>query len=588
MSKNLGKKFGEYLIEELLGTGGFGSVYKVSKTDESGKYYYATKHITFPSTEEYNDILLSMNNVESDADEYFKTVLKDIVSEFSNMRELSNNNSKYFVTYYDHQILGSPKKYDVLIRMELLTPLNNYIKKNKLKVADVINIGFSIGNALKICHKKKIMHRDIKEANIFINNEGDYKLGDFGVARTLDKTTQMMSRKGTPFYMAPEILLNKKYSFNVDIYSLCMVLYKFLNNSRYPFMPAYPQKFTNADIENAQAEKVKGQKPALPCMAENILGEVIVKGLDNAQERYQNIEQFLDALQNAQQSLTAEYLESVISEPVDITSTQISGKKTSGVFEGETKAVAGLTKTNEKTFLTDNDKNDNDIFKEAKEEKVKAVKPTMTAETKDADKASKKIMPINYFNFIIPIITAIILGFYIDVTVRDLIVFNVKFFDSAYFRWPVIVISALATLFFVFKILIFPDKKTITLAGESKKWKQETLAFLNTLNEFILGKTSKDIEHKSYRNLKYEISDILSRVASCKSFWKMTNLARQYENKASDEIKIFNDLVMQNDFVKTLNDGNEFVTMPDSKKSELSLQSNKIKRLLEQREANLR
>jgi len=68
---------------------------------------------------------------------------------------------------------------------------------------------------------KKKIHRDIKAANIMFNSSGDAKLGDFGVSARLDSTlAQRKTLIGTPYWMAPEILLEMGYDRKVDIWSL--------------------------------------------------------------------------------------------------------------------------------------------------------------------------------------------------------------------------------------------------------------------------------------------------------------------------------------------------------------------------------
>ncbi|KAH0788299.1 STE family protein kinase [Histomonas meleagridis] len=77
--------------------------------------------------------------------------------------------------------------------------------------------------ALKILHKKQIIHRDIKAANILVTSKGDIKVTDFGVSRQFDataKTLSTMSIIGTPYWMAPEVIEGRKYSFPADIWSV--------------------------------------------------------------------------------------------------------------------------------------------------------------------------------------------------------------------------------------------------------------------------------------------------------------------------------------------------------------------------------
>ena len=80
---------------------------------------------------------------------------------------------------------------------------------------------------LKHCHDRKILHRDLKAQNIFLTSTGLVKLGDFGIARVLTGTAEMASTVvGTPYYLSPEIVENKKYNAKSDIWSLGVVLYE--------------------------------------------------------------------------------------------------------------------------------------------------------------------------------------------------------------------------------------------------------------------------------------------------------------------------------------------------------------------------
>ena len=71
----------------------------------------------------------------------------------------------------------------------------------------------------------------MKPENIFVSRFGDFKLGDFGIAREQAHTMSNMSKKGTYSYMAPEIYKGEKYDSSIDIYSLGIVLYKLMNQT---------------------------------------------------------------------------------------------------------------------------------------------------------------------------------------------------------------------------------------------------------------------------------------------------------------------------------------------------------------------
>ena len=123
------------------------------------------------------------------------------------------------VSYEDHKIV--PHKdgigWDILIRMELLTPLNVHLQRTvQMPRGEVVRMGIHLCRALELCQRHNIIHRDVKSENIFISADGNYKLGDFGVARTASASTGASTFAGTVNYMAPEVLRREKYTASVD------------------------------------------------------------------------------------------------------------------------------------------------------------------------------------------------------------------------------------------------------------------------------------------------------------------------------------------------------------------------------------
>jgi len=81
--------------------------------------------------------------------------------------------------------------------------------------------------AVKHVHDRKILHRDLKSSNVFLTNNNRVKLGDFGIAKVLNKTTsKAKSFVGTPYYISPEIIEGKRYDFFSDIWSIGVILYE--------------------------------------------------------------------------------------------------------------------------------------------------------------------------------------------------------------------------------------------------------------------------------------------------------------------------------------------------------------------------
>ena len=74
---------------------------------------------------------------------------------------------------------------------------------------------------------RKIIHRDLKTANIFLSKDRELKIGDFGISKSLDKTSlDATAMIGTPYYLSPEMVEGKPYSTKADIWALGVILYQ--------------------------------------------------------------------------------------------------------------------------------------------------------------------------------------------------------------------------------------------------------------------------------------------------------------------------------------------------------------------------
>ena len=165
---------------------------------------------------------------------------------------------------------------------------------------------------MAFCQKKGLIHRDIKPESIFINETGQFKLGDFGVSKTVEKTTGGLSKKGTESYMAPEVYLGKPYGASVDIYSLGLVLYRLMNANRLPFLPQAPQPITFADRENALIQRMRGASIIPPSKAGESFGRVILKACEYLPEdRYRTAAEFHEALLGVQEQQSFKMKETV-------------------------------------------------------------------------------------------------------------------------------------------------------------------------------------------------------------------------------------------------------------------------------------
>ncbi|MCH5314353.1 MAG: DUF805 domain-containing protein [Eubacterium sp.] len=291
---------GAWYIDEKIGSGAFGTVYKIKREEFGETYYSALKVINIPS--DNNDLSTLRNEGMDDVSItlYYKELVQNLLSEIKILNSLKGNSN--IVSYEDHKIISNENetKFTIFIRMELLIPLKDYMINNNPSENDVAKLGMDLCNALKLCEKNNIIHRDIKPDNIFVSNNGDFKLGDFGVARTVEKTMSQMSKKGTYTYMAPEVYLNKPYDNRADIYSLGLILYQLLNKNRAPFLPLPPDPIKFSDREKATERRIAGEDIPPLNIKNSALEKVVIKACDaNSDERYSTAEEFYCNLNNA-------------------------------------------------------------------------------------------------------------------------------------------------------------------------------------------------------------------------------------------------------------------------------------------------
>ena len=273
--------FGKWYITKQLGAGSYGKVFEIQRTDalDGTVYRGALKAITIPSSPEELQSVLDEDGLDRQgASSYFRETVVALNREIALMNKVKGHSN--IVSYEDHDVIEHTDGigWDILIRMELLTPISQYFKQfDAIPRQAVLRLGIDLCRALEVCEKYSIIHRDIKPANIFISDTGDFKLGDFGVARTASASTGASTFAGTVNYMAPEVFRREKYTASVDTYSLGLVMYQLLNANRMPFYPPYPQPLTALAKERAHDRRLAGEPLPDPVNASGPLADILRK-----------------------------------------------------------------------------------------------------------------------------------------------------------------------------------------------------------------------------------------------------------------------------------------------------------------------
>lgn len=187
--------------------------------------------------------ILAVKNVKLSADEnILKREIARLKKEIKILKNLSHEN---IVKYYGIEVNESEHEVDILLEYvaggSLKGVLSQYGAFEENLVAIYIN---QILNALIYLHSNGIIHRDIKGANILIDIDGTIKLTDFSTSKKDIDGLLSKSLKGTPNWMAPEIVLRIGHGPKVDIWSLGCVIIELLTG----IPPFYKSNQTLAEI----------------------------------------------------------------------------------------------------------------------------------------------------------------------------------------------------------------------------------------------------------------------------------------------------------------------------------------------------
>lgn len=309
--------WGEWYVDELIGKGSYGEVYKIHRTVNGKQEYAAAKYISIPKDEDKKKF---RRYTKDELTTLFSDRADKFYIEISSMMKLKD--SKNVVRYEEH--IKTKKEddvgWDIIIRMELLTSLEDYLDEHPFKKQDAIKLGIDICSAIASCQDNNIIHRDIKIENIFMDALGNFKLGDFGVSRE-GKGTATGTITGTEDYMAPEISTEHKYNSTVDIYALGIAMYQLLNNRRNPFINA--DTVPNADDESrASLSRMNGEEMPPPKYGDKRLTPIILKACAfDRHSRYASPAEMADELKK-------------LLDPTD--DTEVLSKKEPFDFGGET------------------------------------------------------------------------------------------------------------------------------------------------------------------------------------------------------------------------------------------------------------
>jgi serine/threonine-protein kinase len=265
-----GGRLGRYEITAALGAGGMGEVYKA-------------------------------HDIQLDRDVAIKLVASSRAEQapsgelLDEARAASRLNHPHICTI--HEVFELDGRSHIVMEFVAGRLLKDCIPRDGLPTATVLAYGIQIASAIAHAHDHRIVHGDLKSANIIVTREGRLKVLDFGLARhvAVDADEERTHSRaavstiaGTLPYMAPELLLGERPSFGTDIWALGVVLYE-LTAGRLPFAAAADAELSSAILRDPPTELTR----SVPTTLRSVIHRALSK---DPETRYQRASELMAAL----------------------------------------------------------------------------------------------------------------------------------------------------------------------------------------------------------------------------------------------------------------------------------------------------
>ena len=277
----------DFKILGKLGEGSYSSVWKVLRLSDNKEY--AMKKVK----------LNALNEKEKE-------------NALNEVRILASINSPFIIGYKEAFLEDDSMTLCIVMEFathgDLYQQIQRHIKNRTFfSEKEIWHCFIQILKALKLLHSKKILHRDLKCANVFLGTDGAVKLGDLNVSKVA-KTNLVYTQTGTPYYASPEVWRDQPYDAKSDIWSLGCVMYE---------MAALKPPFRATDMKGLYNKVQKGVFDPIPSQYTPDLFKAISLCLQTSPSQRPSADQLLKlpiVLKHMKEASTASVQESGHSE----------------------------------------------------------------------------------------------------------------------------------------------------------------------------------------------------------------------------------------------------------------------------------
>lgn len=267
----IGKTILNYRVTSFIDEGGMGSVYSGIHLKLDRKVAIKILHKSFTANPQFKERFLN---------------------EAKMLARLSHQNIIGIYDFIEHE-----SDYYIITEFVEGKTLDNLLRSiASLSSSEILNIFKQVLNGIGYAHSCGIIHRDIKPSNVIIDNNGNARILDFGIAKLIDSSSNMTktgTKMGSLFYMSPEQVLGKPVDNRTDIYSLGVVLFEM-------FAKKLPYKSdTNSDYEVMNSilnEEIQDIDLYVKGVDENIQSAIQKACAKNPSDRFNSCEEFGEAL----------------------------------------------------------------------------------------------------------------------------------------------------------------------------------------------------------------------------------------------------------------------------------------------------